>query len=139
LILVLFLKASSLIRMQGRCKPNAESSLFAEVQPVLANLLAKLQKILLPSKSFLYILRSFFQMLNELFWRVRSQVRCWLPVGEESIILLTTINHQSAKGFQPHQVRSHPLFLVGLRENAGRPKRKYCMPIEKRSLAIRET
>jgi hypothetical protein len=87
--------------MQGRCKPNAESSLFAEVQPVLANLLAKLQKILLPSKSFLHILRDFIQMLNELLWRVRSQVRYWLPVGEESIILLTHPDSFAAKNFQP--------------------------------------
>ena len=36
---------------QGRCKPNAESLLYAEVQPVLAYLLAKIQinvELLLP-------------------------------------------------------------------------------------------
>ena len=29
---------------QGRCKPNAESMLYAKMQPVLANLFAKVRK-----------------------------------------------------------------------------------------------
>ena len=34
----------SQIRVQGQCKPNAESSLYAEVQPVLANSFAKISR-----------------------------------------------------------------------------------------------
>jgi hypothetical protein len=33
-----------LLTMQGQCKPNAESSLYAEVQPVLAISIAKLRR-----------------------------------------------------------------------------------------------
>jgi hypothetical protein len=33
-----------LLTLQGQCKPNAESSLYAEVQPVLAISTAKLQQ-----------------------------------------------------------------------------------------------
>jgi len=33
-----------LLTLQGQCKPNAESSLYAEVQPVLAIFTAKLQQ-----------------------------------------------------------------------------------------------
>ena len=32
------------LTMQGQCKPNAESSLYAEVQPVLAISIAKLRQ-----------------------------------------------------------------------------------------------
>jgi hypothetical protein len=39
LIAVLFFLTS-----QGQCKPNAESSLYAEVQPVLAISIAKLRR-----------------------------------------------------------------------------------------------
>ena len=41
------------LTMQGQCEPNAESSLYAEVQPVLAISIAKLrQESLISKKSY---------------------------------------------------------------------------------------
>jgi hypothetical protein len=48
-------------QLQGQCKPNAESSLFAEVQPVLAFVKAKIARFSLACKLmvhfFIHLLR----------------------------------------------------------------------------------
>jgi len=42
LFLLVLKEVGQLFNRQGQCKPNAESSLYAEVQPVLAISIAKL-------------------------------------------------------------------------------------------------
>ena len=49
-VLCCYLCRCFFLTMQGQCKPNAESSLYAEVQPVLAISIAKLRRFFSDSK-----------------------------------------------------------------------------------------